>query len=180
MGFFGLFLIALGLSMDAFAVAITNGMLYKRPRLLLTALFFGGFQALMPFLGYYAGSLFEKIITQYAGIISFVILAFIGGKMVYEGLSKHDSAKTVGLSPSAGSLLLQAIATSIDAFAVGVSFVALNVNIFSTVLLIGITTFCCTLAAGLLGQRFGKMLGSKAEVFGGAILLAIAVKSLLG
>ena len=179
MGFWGLLLFALGLSMDAFAVSLTNGMTYKNPRALLTALFFGGFQALMPVLGYYLGSLFSAFVEMYSGIIVLVILAFIGGKMIRDGLLAGKSAVTAASKPQTVTLLAQAVATSIDAFAVGVSFVALKVHIFSAAAMIGIITATCTLLAVYIGSKAGNMLGNKAQILGGLILVGIGIKSVL-
>jgi len=179
MGFWGILLIALGLSMDAFAVSLTNGMTYKNPRAPLTAMFFGGFQALMPILGYYLGSLFSVFIEAYAGIIVLVILAFIGGKMIRDGLLADKSSVTAASRPKTVTLLAQAIATSIDAFAVGVGFVALKVHVFSAAALIGIVAAAITLLAVYVGSKAGNMLGNKAQILGGLILIGIGIKSVL-
>ena len=178
---FEIILLGIALSMDAFAVTISNMFIYKKmstARSFLMPLFFGLFQGLMPLIGYLAGQLVSDFITQYAGIITFVILGFIGGKMIWdvfhEAKIEDSDSQTLALSV----LLLQAIATSIDALAVGVSFAALNVSIVFAVSVIAITTGLCCIGALLIGKRFGEQLGDKATLIGGAILILIGVKSL--
>lgn len=179
-------LIGIGLSMDACAVSATNGMCntgtggitgrrsLRRRDVLLMALLFGLFQGLMPLIGYYAGSVFSAQIATIDHWIALVLLVLIGGKMLYDGLH-HDSACPV--KPlSIKLLLLQAFATSIDALAVGVSFAAMNVNIYLAVSLIAATTFLLCPCAVLLGKKIGDKLNSKAEVFGGLVLVFIGLK----
>ncbi len=179
-----IFLIGLGLSMDAAAVSMTNSMVYsgQRKRLILMPLFFGGFQLLLTLGGYFAGNLFSGLVEKYSGIISFVILAYIGGKMIYDGI-KHDDCKCEG-TLSLYILTAQAFATAIDAFAMGVSFGMMGgrfeMNIFAASALIGIITFCCSLVAMIIGKKLGDAAGCKAEIFGGVVLVAIGIKSLLG
>lgn len=179
MGIIEILLIGLGLSMDAVAVSMTDGMCGRelsRSKTFLIPASFGFFQALMPLLGYYAGSLFSEFLDAYAGIVVLLILGVIGGKMIYDGLRKEEERacrRLTGLT-----IFLQAIATSIDAFAVGVGFSAMRVQILSTVLLIGATTFVCSLAAVFVGKRFGNWLGDKAQILGGIILILIGIKSL--
>ncbi len=175
-------IIGLCLSMDAVAVSMTNSMIYSADKEKFKAmpLFFGVFQAGMPLLGFYTGSFFSDFIDKYSGIISFLILGFIGGKMVYEAISSKDDEKKIAPVLTYKVLIVQAIATSIDAFAVGVTFVGKDFNIFFAVALIGITTVVCSILAILLGKKFGDMLEGKAEVFGGIVLILIGIKALLG
>ncbi|MDP4118002.1 MAG: manganese efflux pump MntP family protein [Bacillota bacterium] len=181
-----IFLIGLGLSMDAVAVSMTNSMVYQenRKRLRMMPVFFGAFQAIMPILGFFAGSLFAELIKKYSGIITLVILAFIGGNMIREAISGADSKEDRCVLLTYKALTAQAVATSIDAFAIGVSFSlmggGLKINIFWAALLIGCTTAVCSILAILLGKKFGNMLGGKAEIFGGAILIIIGIKAVLG
>lgn len=182
MGIIEIIFIGIGLSMDAAAVCMTNGMVYDlkdRRKVAGMPLAFGFFQGLMPLLGYFAGGLFASFIQRYAGICVFLILGFIGGNMLWEGWHKEEDQCT----PAAFTwkvLLLQAIATSIDAFGVGIGFTAMQVDILPTVCIIAATTFLCSCAAIAIGRKFGDLLGCKAEMLGGFILIAIGVKSLLG
>ncbi len=176
MKLFEILLIGVGLSMDAAAVSMTNGMCYEMnwKRVLSIALSFGIFQGLMPLIGYFAGSLFAQRIAAFDHWIALVLLALIGGKMIFDGLHP-DSVETV--KPFSFSLLMvQSIATSIDALAVGVSFAAMSVNIFAAVTLIAVTTFAISAAAVRIGVRVGDKLGAKAEIFGGTILVLIGIK----
>ncbi len=186
MGIIELFLIAVGLSMDAFAVSIGNGLSMKKssPKAALAIAFsFGLFQALMPTAGYFLGSAFEDIIKDFDHFIALIFLGFIGGKMIFDGI-KELRAKKRGeeeeekpFKLSFGTLMIQAVATSIDALIVGVSFAALpDVNIWAAVVLIGITTFTISLVGVFFGKKFGQLLGSKAEVLGGIILVGIGLK----
>ena len=180
MTFLDMLLVGIGLSMDAVAVTIANGMAYrcKAREKVAMPLLFGGFQGLMPLLGYWAGGLFASLIYHYAGIVTLVVLGYIGGKMLYEGL-RGDDGFDVKAALTWQVLLVQAIATSIDAFAVGVSLLALEVQIVPACAVIAGTTFLCSRVALSLGRRFGTALGGKAKVIGGAILLAIAIKAIL-
>lgn len=187
-----LMVIALALSMDAFAVTAANVVSqHQAPwrRLLLMPACFGLFQGLMPCLGFYAGSLAAGLIERYAGWVAFAILAFIGGRMAWGGWQELKGGKDAGdedapagappRSLSLGPLLLESVATSIDALMVGVSFVALGMDVLRAAVVIGATTATCCLAALALGKRFGAMLGKRAEVVGGLTLVAIGVKALL-
>ena len=182
MGFFELFLIGVGLSMDAFAVAICKGLgmerINKRDALLL-ALFFGGFQALMPLTGYLLGSRFAGYIERWDHWIAFVLLAFIGGNMIRESREQAEEETGHGGSIRYRELFTLAVATSIDALAVGVSFAFLGVRIVPAVTLIGCTTFVLTLAGVWVGNLFGSRYKSRAELTGGIILILIGVKILL-
>lgn len=180
MGILEILLIGIGLSMDASAVSATNGMCYKKLTLkdiLMMAFAFGVFQGVMPLIGYFAGTFFTAQISTVDHWIALVLLCFIGAKMLWDGFH-HDSECTVkpfGIK----LLLLQAIATSIDALAVGVSFAAVNTNIYFAVSVIAITTFIMSIGAVWVGRKIGDKLNSKAEILGGAILIIIGVKIFL-
>ena len=180
-----IFLIGIGLSMDAFAVAICKGLAMPnrvdKKGALLIALYFGVFQAVMPTLGWLLGSQFARYVTRLAPWIAFVLLAWIGGNMIRESLSKEEREEEETGSVSHKELLVLAVATSIDALAVGVTFsmLELAVSIGAAVALIGCTTFVISLAGVYVGNVFGAKYKSKAEVVGGAILILIGVKILL-
>lgn len=183
MGFFELFLIGIGLSMDAFAVAICKGLgmerINKRDALLL-ALFFGGFQALMPLTGYLLGSRFASYIERWDHWIAFVLLAFIGGNMIRESREQEEEEIEHGGSIRYRELFTLAVATSIDALAVGVTFALLpDVNVPLAVSLIGVTTFLCSAAGLKVGNVFGLRYKARAEFAGGLILILIGLKILL-
>lgn len=181
MGVFELLILAVGLSMDAFAVSICKGLAMKRAGLketLIVGLWFGGFQALMPLIGYFLGDAFEDYITKFDHWIAFVLLCLIGGLMLKDALS-HEEEETDG-SLSFKTMLLMAIATSIDALAVGISFGILpNVNIVAAISLIGIVTLVLCMVGVKLGNIFGARYKSKAELAGGIILILIGTKILL-
>ena len=183
MGFLEIFLIGIGLSADAFSVAVCKGLNMSRLNLkhcYIIALFFGGFQAIMPLIGYLLGTNFADYIEAFDHWIAFVLLGFIGGKMAIEAIRDKDEdeeEKTDVLK--IGELTVMAIATSIDALAVGITFAFLKVNILLSVLLIGVTTFALSLAGVLIGNKFGAKYKSKAELAGGIILVLIGVKILL-
>ena len=229
MGFVELLLIGVGLSMDAFAVAVCKGLAMKRVNYrhaLVIALMFGGFQALMPFVGWALGTQFEQYITPVDHWIAFVLLAFIGGKMLWEALRGEagagdgaaaegearaeaagtSSGGTVGAGTEAAGmsgagatgdsgavqatgeakerldmreLVLMAIATSIDALAVGITFAFLQVDIVPAVALIGATTFALSLGGVVLGNQFGARFEKPASVVGGIVLILIGLKILL-
>ena len=175
-----IFMIGVGLSMDAAAVCMTNSMTHrgtKRSTVLAQALFFGAFQALMPLLGYFACGFFTEFITKYSGIVVLLILGVIGGKMIFDGCRGGKEEQSGG-ALTYKILFFQAIATSIDAFAVGVGFSAMQVHILPAVLTIGVTTAVCSLAAIWLGKKFGVLLGHKDEILGGCILVFIGIKAL--
>jgi putative Mn2+ efflux pump MntP len=175
-------LIALGLSMDAVAVAMASGCaggtgrVDGRQALLLAALF-GLFQALMPAIGWLAGLGFKGVIARFDHWLAFILLAFIGGKMIREARRGGECRVRVG-GMGLGVMLGLAVATSIDALAVGLSFSLLAVAIVFPVLIIGAVTFVLSLAAVYVGHRFGGWLAGKAEVLGGLILIAIGLKIL--
>ncbi len=180
-----IFLIGIGLSMDAFAVAICKGLAMPnkvdKKGALLIALYFGVFQAVMPTLGWLLGSQFARYVTRLAPWIAFILLAWIGGNMIRESLSKEEKEEEETGSVSHKELLVLAVATSIDALAVGVTFsmLELAVSIAAAVILIGCTTFVISLAGVYVGNVFGAKYKSKAEFVGGAILILIGVKILL-
>ena len=180
-----IFLIGIGLSMDAFAVAICKGLAMPdkvdRKGALLIALYFGVFQAVMPALGWLLGSQFARYVTQMAPWIAFVLLAWIGGSMIRESLSKEEKGEAEMGAVSHKELLVLAVATSIDALAVGVTFsmLELAVSIGAAVALIGCTTFVISLGGVYVGNVFGARYKGKAEFVGGAILILIGVKILL-
>jgi putative Mn2+ efflux pump MntP len=179
-------LIGVGLSMDAFAVSVTNGLTLKNFRwkhAVLMGLYFGGFQFLMPVIGYVLGSTVSGYVNAYAPYISFFLLAFIGGKMLVEALKKKcDQEDCSGMERlSHGRLLVMAVATSIDALAVGVSFALTppDMNFLAACGLIGCTTFVISALGATLGSRIPGVNGKTAEIVGGVVLLGIGVKLLL-
>jgi putative Mn2+ efflux pump MntP len=174
-------LIAFGLAMDAFAVSIANGMTIKSDRkkaALLTAVFFGGFQMLMPIIGWAIGLSLQDIIAAFDHWVAFGLLAFIGVKMIYEALKNNgeeDGEKTLKLH----TLLTLAVATSIDALMVGLSFAFLQTSILLPVVAIGIVTFTLSFAGFYFGGYLGKAFGHKIEILGGLILIGIGLKILV-
>lgn len=180
-----IFLVAIGLSMDAFAVAICKGLAMptiNRKQTLLIAAYFGVFQALMPLTGWLLGSQFARHVTKMAPWIAFVLLAWIGGNMIRESLSKKEEDEEVEPAELRHKeLFVLAIATSIDALAVGVSFsmVELAIPIGAAAALIGCTTFAISVGGVFVGHIFGARYKNRAEFVGGAILILIGVKILL-
>lgn len=180
---FDILLISVGLAMDAAAVSMTNGMVYRNLRKRTYAampIFFGLFQAVMPVLGFYAGGIFASIITRFSGIVIFIILGIIGGKMIKEGiddLKEHETCADKLMTLKV--LLFQSVATSIDAFAVGIGFSAAGIGIWTPAAIIGIATAVIVVAAILIGRKFGDMLGCRAEILGGVILVIIGIKALI-
>lgn len=175
-----LFILAVGLSMDAFAVAVCKGLALKQVKpgqMALVGLWFGGFQALMPVLGYFIGVQFSSYITAIDHWIAFVLLALIGGNMVKEALSKEEEEADASLS--ARKMLPLAVATSIDALAVGVSFAFLQVQIGLAAGFIGVITFVLSAAGVKVGSLFGAKYKSRAELIGGIILILLGLKILL-
>ena len=174
-------LLGIGLSMDAFAVSICKGLSAKRLQTrhyLIIGAWFGGFQALMPTIGFFLGSTFEQYITAFDHWVAFVLLAAIGAGMIKESLSKEESNGNDSFSFK--TMLLLALATSIDALAVGITFALLpDVNVPLAVCLIGITTFVCSAAGLKVGNLFGLKYKAKAELAGGIILILIGLKILL-
>lgn len=182
MSFLEILLIGIGLSMDAVAVSMSNGMVYKnltKDKFIAMPIFFGVFQGLMPVIGFYAGSIFSDFISKYSGIITFIVLGIIGSKMIKDGFGSPDDEEVSSKNLTYKVLFLQAIATSIDAFAVGVSFCAVGANILVAAPIIAITTLICSLLAIYIGKKFGNMLENKAQILGGLILVFIGIKALL-
>lgn len=181
MSFFELFLLAIGLSMDAFAVSICEGLSMKKLNLKragILALFFGGFQAGMPLLGYLLGKNFQQYITSIDHWIAFVLLTIIGGNMIKEALDKDEEEKE-DKKFNLKYVSVLAVATSIDALAVGITFAFLQVSIIPAVCLIGITTFILSFVGVKIGNVFGSKYKSKAELLGGTILIIIGLKILV-
>lgn len=182
-----LLLIAAGLAMDAFSVSLTIGMSLKKPTVqdsLKPGMMFGLFQFLMPCIGWGLASIFSGYIQKFDHWIAFILLSFIGGKILIEALSdgkKEDSepAKYKNML-SLHTLLLLAVATSIDALAVGVTFSAMRVAVLPAAAVIGIVALIFSSAGVFIGHRSGSLLGNKAEIIGGIILIAIGLKILIG
>lgn len=175
-----LFLIAVGLSMDAFAVSICKGLSMQkmnRKNALVIGLYFGGFQGVMPFLGYLLGSRFQDAIASYDHWIAFILLAVIGGNMIKESMDKE--LENLDSSVAFKDMVILAIATSIDALAVGVTFAFLKVQIVPAVCFIGVITFFLSVVGVKVGTIFGSRYKSKAEFVGGFILLLIGAKILV-
>ena len=180
-----LVMLAVGLAMDAFAVSITDGLCYEnfhRKEALITSGAFGLFQGIMPLIGYFCGRMFSDAISSIDHWIALILLGVIGLNMIKEAWqeSRESECENCGNKTlTLPTILMQAVATSIDAFAVGVSFCAGGADILLAAPLIALTTFACSLLALLVGKRFGEMLGHRAEVFGGIILILIGVKAIL-
>lgn len=179
MGIVELLFIAIALSMDAFAVSVTNGMTILKLKVkhsVIIALAFGFSQLLMPILGYYLGMGFEAYINAFAHWIALILLSFIGGKMVIEGIKCKNENKCGIRCFSLKVIIVQAVATSVDALMVGVTFAAMGANLLFSVSMIGIITFLISLSGVYIGKKFGDMLKSKSEILGGIILIIIGLK----
>ena len=203
-----LLILGLALSMDAFAVTVSNAFVYRgtdKAHRLLMPVFFGVFQGLMPVIGFYAGSLVGPFIETYAGIITFVILGFIGGKMLWDAFHEEDSPCVCGRDcatcPRRGGadcddpeaarqapiappldyreLVMLAIATSIDALAVGITFAFLGVSIWVAIAIIGVTTFVLSLVGVVVGNQFGSRFEKPTTIAGGIVLILIGLKILI-
>ncbi|MDO4859405.1 MAG: manganese efflux pump [Bacillota bacterium] len=180
-------LLGVGLAMDAVAVSIANGMIYKditKAGYVSMPVMFGFFQMMMPVAGYYAGEIFGQVLKDHSGLVVLIILGIIGAKMILEGLKKLNAGKDGndehaedGKKLSFTVVLLQAVATSIDAFAVGVGLSAAGVRLWSTVSIIGIVTAIMVVLALFVGKKLGQILGKYSEIAGGAILIIIGLKS---
>lgn len=183
MGVLELFLIGVGLSMDAFAVAVCKGLNMRKVNkvhCVVIALFFGGFQALMPLIGWVLGKQFEQYIIAVDHWIAFVLLAIIGGKMIKEALEdEEEEANKSDSRLDIKELFVLAVATSIDALAVGITFAFLQVKILPAITIIGCTTFVLSAMGVFIGNIFGSKYKSKAELAGGVILVLIGLKILL-
>lgn len=174
-----LFILAVGLSMDAFAVSICKGLSLgkiQKKHMAIAGAWFGGFQALMPLIGYFAGRFFAEKLTQYDHWVAFILLLFIGGSMIKESLCEEEESND---AMDIKTMFLLAVATSIDALAVGVTFAFLKVAILPAVVFIGVVTFVCSAVGIKIGSIFGTKYKSKAELCGGIILILIGLKILL-
>lgn len=175
-----LLIIAVGLSMDAFAVSICKGLSMQKmswKNAVIVGLYFGGFQAAMPFIGYLLGSQFREAITSIDHWIAFILLGIIGINMIRESLNKEEECVDCSLAP--GNMVMLAIATSIDALAVGVTFAFLDVDIVPAVSFIGVVTFFMSVVGVKVGNVFGTKYKSRAEFAGGLILVLMGIKILL-
>jgi len=182
MGFIELLFIAIGLSMDAFAVSVCKGLSMKRmnrSHAFVIALYFGFFQAAMPLIGWLLGKQFQHLITNVDHWIAFGLLAFIGGKMIRDSFDKDPKDFKNGYVLNHKELLVLAVATSIDALAVGITLAFLRVNIYYSIVAIGCTTFLLSFLGVFAGKAFGVRYRSKAEIAGGAILILMGLKILL-
>ena len=184
MDFVELLLIGVGLSMDAFAVAICKGLGMSRLNMKqasVIALFFGAFQAIMPFIGWAAGSWLADLITPIDHWVAFVLLAFVGGKMLWDAFHEQDddAPDEMDAKLDLKELLMLAIATSIDALAVGITFAFLQVSIIPSITIIGCTTFVISFAGVAVGHIFGARFEKPATIVGGVVLILIGVKILL-
>ncbi len=186
MGIIELLIIAVGVSMDAFAVSVCKGLSCpEKPKktALLCGIWFGLFQMIMPIIGYLIGSVFESMIERFDHWIAFILLLFIGGKMLLEALSKKDlpleNDEEDKNDLSISKMLLLAIATSIDALAVGVTFAMVETNIFVAISLIGIFTFTLSFVGALIGKHFGEKHRKIATFLGGLVIVLIGVKILI-
>lgn len=181
-----LFLLGVGLSMDAFAVSVCKGLGMRKlskKQALIIGLYFGGFQALMPFVGWLLGSQFQKYITSIDHWIAFILLGFIGGKMMIEAVREWNEEEVVDVMDAPidhKNMLVLAVATSIDALTVGITFAFLGTPIVEAITIIGITTMVISIAGVVVGNFFGSRYKSKAEFIGGLILVLLGLKILLG
>ena len=183
--FIELFLLGIGLAMDAFAVSVCKGLGMRRlnkKQALIIGLYFGGFQALMPLIGWLLGSQFQKYITSIDHWIAFILLSFIGGKMMIEAIREWNEEETVDVMDAPldhKNMLVLAVATSIDALAVGITFAFLDTPIIEAITIIGITTMVISIIGVVVGNFFGSRYKSKAEFIGGLILVLLGLKILL-
>lgn len=179
MGILEIFLIGVGLSMDAFAVSVCKGLSMKKldwKKAIIIALYFGVFQAVMPVIGYLLGTTFESLVTQIDHWIAFILLGIIGANMIKEALGKESENSNDKVDFK--TMIVLAIATSIDALAVGITFAFLKTKLVSSVTIIGVITFVLSLLGVKIGNKFGDKYEKKAEFLGGVILILIGVKIL--
>ncbi|MDR1590026.1 MAG: manganese efflux pump MntP family protein [Oscillospiraceae bacterium] len=176
-------LIAAGLAMDAFAVAVTLGLSVKKLKMryiIAPGLYFGFFQALMPMLGYFAGTYFANRIEMFDHWIAFALLVVIGGKMIKDSFSKENGEQETDKNPFGFTrMLILAVATSIDALAVGITFAFFRVNIYSAISITGAITFFIAMCGVVIGNVFGTRFKARAEFTGGAVLVIIGIKIVL-
>ena len=180
MNFLNIFLTGFALSMDAFAVSVCKGLAMPKctfKKAAIVGLWFGGFQALMPAIGYVLGAQFQETIASIDHWIAFVLLALIGGNMIHEALDNDEEEADASLDVK--TMFLLAVATSIDALAIGITFAFLKVNIIPAVCFIGIVTFIISFAGVKIGNVFGARYKNKAEIVGGVILILLGLKILL-
>lgn len=184
MDFITLVLLSLGLAADAFAVSLSDGMCSKhvtRHNAIAVATSFGFYQALMPVLGFFLGCTFADIIGKFQHWVALFLLSAIGINMIWDAMKEAKDPHNLPCKNifTAKNLTLQGIATSIDALAVGVSFAVIQANIVSSALVIGIITFICCLVGVLIGHKFGSILGCRAKIVGGILLILIGVRIFL-
>ncbi|MDR2178373.1 MAG: manganese efflux pump MntP family protein [Treponema sp.] len=180
MGLPEIVLIAVGLAMDAFAVSITLGLSVEKPKpaqIIIPGVYFGFFQSLMPAIGYAAGIFFVNKFEALDHWIAFVLLGFIGGKMIKDSFSKEREGEKPGKNSfGAVRMLVLSVATSIDALAVGTTFAFFEINIYTAILITGLVTFFIAMGGVIIGNVFGTRYKSKAEFAGGAVLVIIGIK----
>ena len=180
MGIIELILLSIGLGMDAFAVSICKGISMKKmdwKKACIIGAYFGIFQAIMPIIGYFLGSTFESFITNFDHWVAFILLAIIGGNMIKESFS--NECDTITDDVNFKTMIILAIATSIDALAVGITFAFFNVNLILAITLIGIITFALSVIGTKVGNKFGDKYEKKAEFIGGVLLILLGLKILL-
>lgn len=180
MGYLEVSLVGIGLACDAFAVSITNGMQENKmtiKKILLIALIFGLFQAIMPLIGYFVGTLFEDFIIKLDHWLAFILLGFLGGKMLIESIRGEEENSQNNLTLKL--LMIQGVATSIDALMVGVTFVGGILSIYTSILIIGVITFVLCFIGVFIGKKSGDLLASKSQIVGGLILIFIGTKTLI-
>lgn len=180
MGVIEILLLGIGLAMDAFAVSICKGLSMKKmnwKNAIIIALYFGVFQALMPMIGYFLGITFESLVTTFDHWIAFILLSLIGGKMIKESFDSEDNKKNDKVDFK--TMIVLAIATSIDALAVGITFAFFDVDLMLAISSIGIITFIISILGVKIGNRFGDKYQNKAELMGGIILVLLGIKILL-
>jgi len=181
MGFITVFLIAVGLAMDAFAVSVSNGMVVKNldtGQKIKMSGFFGAFQFIMPLVGYFVGSKISGFIEAVDHWIAFILLLIIGVNMIMEAC-KSDSDENVEVELTNKKLFFQAVATSIDALVIGITLAVLDVDMFLAAMIIGVVCFCLSLIGCFVGERIGGLFKGKAEILGGIILICIGAKTLI-
>lgn len=180
MGTIELLLISLGLAMDAFAVAVCKGLSMKKINVskpIIVGIWFGFFQALMPTIGYYLGTKFESFITSINHLAAFILLVFIGINMIRESFKEAED--TIKDDLGFKSMFILAIATSIDALTIGITFAFFNINILIAVLMIGVVTFILSVFGVIIGNKFGDKCEKRAQIMGGSILICLGIKNLL-
>lgn len=180
MDLLSIILLAVALAMDAFSVSISSGLTLKKcgvKHAIIIALFFGGFQAIMPVIGWFSGLQLQEIVKAVDHWIAFILLSSVGVKMIYESLSMQENEEVCTVF-SLRNVIILSIATSIDAFAVGVTFAFLNVSIIEPIIIIGFVTFVLSFLGFYIGKKIGHLFESKIEIIGGLILIAIGFKIL--